>query len=61
MQPDVLDALREDCAPLEAKRAENRARMPGVTAFVDLVRKHFGDGVKVIYASENGHEVGRQT
>lgn len=33
-------------------------RMPMTAELVDRFRKAFGDGVKVIYASENGFEVG---
>lgn len=36
-------------------RADNRARMPTVAAIVDEYREWLG---KVIYASENGHEIG---
>lgn len=36
----------------------NRAKMPWVASIVDECRKHFGDGVKVLYAKENGIELG---
>ena len=32
---------------------DNRLLMPECTKFIDSVRDVFGDGVKVIYASEN--------
>jgi hypothetical protein len=32
--------------------------MPNVARMVDEIRKHFGEGVKVIYAKENGYELG---
>lgn len=38
---------------------DNRKRMPWVASIVDECRKHFGEGVKVIYAKENGIEVGK--
>jgi hypothetical protein len=39
-------------------KADNRARMPTVAAIVDEFRAFLGNGGKVIYASENGHEIG---
>lgn len=38
-----------------------RAEFPKVTAFADQCRKVFGDGVKLVYAEENGRSVGRKT
>ena len=38
---------------------DNRKRMPWVASMVDEFRKHFGQDVKVLYAKENGIEVGR--
>lgn len=38
-------------------KSENRSKMPTVAAFVDAVRAEFGD-VRVIYAKENGIELG---
>lgn len=37
---------------------DNRKRMPWVASIVDEFRKHFGQDVKVLYAKENGIEVG---
>lgn len=39
---------------------DNRKRMPWVASIVDECRKHFGEGVKVLYAKENGIEVGKK-
>ena len=39
-------------------RAENRKRMPLIAAGLDDFRRVFGDGVKLRYASEGGHELG---
>lgn len=39
-------------------REQNRARMPLVAAALDQFRAAFGPGVRVLYASENGHELG---
>lgn len=41
-------------------RDANRTRMPVVAAFVDDMREHFGDGIKVTYAREGGVEKGRR-
>lgn len=38
-----------------------RAAFPKVTAFADQCRKVFGDGVRLVYAEENGRVVGRKT
>lgn len=38
---------------------DNRRKMPTVAAFVDEVRAVFGD-CKVVYAKENGIELGRR-
>jgi len=38
-----------------------RAAFPCVTAFADQCRKVFGNGVRLIYAEENGRSVGRKT
>jgi hypothetical protein len=40
-------------------RAANRAAMPTVAALVDEWRALF-PGLKVIYASENGHVIGKR-
>ena len=41
----------------DEKAAQNRARMPTVAAWVDEYAQW---GAKVIYASEGGHQVGKQ-
>lgn len=38
---------------------QRREAMPECTAFVDEARSVFGD-VKILYASENGHEWGEK-
>jgi hypothetical protein len=43
----------------ERRRAENRLRMPQVTAWVDEMRAAFGDDVRVTYAREGGFVVGK--
>lgn len=37
------------------------AAFPFVTAFADECRKVFGEGVRLVYAEENGRFVGRKT
>jgi hypothetical protein len=45
----------------ERMREENRRRFPEVSAFVDRLREVFGgDQVKVLWAQENGYEVGQK-
>lgn len=41
-----------------SRREENRARMPVIAAFVDSIKAEFGEGVKVLFAKENGYAVG---
>lgn len=40
------------------ERQRNRERMPTIAGVVDEFRRVFGPGVRLRYASENGHEVG---
>ena len=40
------------------EKAKNRANFPASTALLDEFRTHFGAGVKLIYAKENGQEIG---
>lgn len=42
-----------------ARAAANRARMPGTAAEVDAWRAVFGPDVRVLHATEDGHEVGQ--
>lgn len=37
---------------------DNRSKMPWCAAMVDEARKVFGEGVKVLWAKENGIELG---
>lgn len=36
-----------------------RRLFPSVIAFADACRAEFGDGVKLVYANENGREIGK--
>lgn len=38
-----------------------RRLFPDVIAFADAVREEFGDGVKLVYACENGREIGKRS
>lgn len=38
-----------------------RRLFPDVTAFADKVRAEFGNGVKLVYAEENGRKIGKQS
>lgn len=38
-----------------------RKNFPTCVAVADMVRSEFGDGVKMIYARENGKTIGKQT
>lgn len=40
--------------------AKNRAEFPATAQILDEFRKEFGDGVKLIYACEGGHEIGKK-
>ena len=62
---DRVEQMRQQDAAKEAERirlaaeraAENRRRMPWVTAAVDQFREVFGD-VRVVWAKEGGVEIG---
>ena len=43
------------------KKDEVRRLFPKCVAFADHCRGVFGDGVRLIYAKENGREIGKQT
>ncbi len=38
-----------------------RRVFPEVCAFADAVREEFGDGVKLVYACEDGREIGKKS
>ena len=40
---------------------EVRQLFPEVCAFADAVREEFGAGVKLVYACENGREIGKRS
>lgn len=44
----------------EEKREKFRAEFPLSAQSADLFRELFGDGVRLIYAEENGKTIGRQ-
>lgn len=41
-------------------KKEVRALFPLCCEFADPVRNEFGDGVKMVYAEENGRKIGKQ-
>lgn len=41
-------------------QAKNRAEFPAAAMILDEFRKEFGDGVKLLYASEGGCEIGKK-
>ena len=51
---------RSDTMTPKAKAAANRAAMPCTAAEVDAWRAVFGPEIRVLHATEAGHEVGRQ-
>lgn len=44
----------------EEQRAANRAAMPETAKIVDEYRRVFGDGVRLVWAEENGKLVGQK-
>lgn len=42
-------------------REQVREMFPEVTAFADAIRVEFGDGVKLVYAEENGRCIGERS
>ena len=66
MNPRIAEIVRphlDRAAELEAERQEkarrNREQMPHTANNVAYLRQLFGDGIKVKWAIENGHHVGR--
>lgn len=57
----ALDRWKKRAEKAQTNREKNRERMPICTAFIDEIRREFGDGIKVKYASENGVVLGRLT
>jgi len=53
----MVDPVKVKCASKE----EFRSLFPEVTAFADAMRKEFGNGVKLVYAEENGRCVGTKS
>ena len=39
-------------------KSKNRVDFPNAAKIVDEFRRHFGDGVRLVYAKENGKEIG---
>ena len=56
---DISQLIRADLAPAERAAERNRAAFPDVAQIVDDFRAVFGPGVKVLYATENGREIGK--
>ena len=56
--------MDKDVKPVKldgASREEVRRSFPTVVAFADECRKVFGDDVKLVYARENGYEMGKSS
>jgi hypothetical protein len=53
---DVLERPRPP--PATAARQKNRDAFPFTATIIDDMRAHFGNGVRVSYAKENGKTVG---
>lgn len=52
---------RSDAAAERARQAEeNRRKFPRTFEVMVAMRKVFGDGIKLIWASEGGHEIGKK-
>lgn len=57
---NMLQQVEAMAAKSRSKAEENRRRMPKTAEVVDTFRDAFGaDSVRVIWAKENGIEVGR--
>lgn len=41
------------------QRNKNRAEFPNAAAVLDEFRRHFGEGVKLVFAAENGKTIGK--
>lgn len=59
---DAIDAKlrreQEEAARREAARLRFRELFPKTTEFADEARKHFGNGVEILWTFENGQYVG---
>lgn len=59
---DAIDAelqrKQKEAARREAARLRFRELFPKTTEFADEARKHFGDGVEILWTFENGQYVG---
>lgn len=42
------------------QRDKNRADFPNAASVLDEFKTHFGDGVKLVYAAENGKTIGNK-
>lgn len=51
----------EDILSSESSKDKNRAAFPFAGRVVDELREAFGTSVKVLWASENGAEIGRRS
>ncbi len=41
-----------------SQRDKNRADFPNAASVLDEFKKHFGEGLKLVYAAENGKTIG---
>ena len=57
---DILEMIESRKAQTETKRERMRREFPLTAEAVDQLRELFGE-VKVLWLSENGREVGKQT
>jgi len=53
----MVDPVKVICRTAD----ETKAMFPKVTEFADAIRKEFGNGVKLVYAEENGRCVGTRS
>lgn len=56
---EISDLIRADMRCVEDRREQMRKAMPGTAAIVDEFRAAFGQGVKVLRATEGDKEVGK--
>ena len=58
LQRRAAEALAHKAAREDAAR-RNREAMPETAAIVSMFRESFGDGIKVLWAMENGRTAGK--
>jgi hypothetical protein len=57
----LFEQAEAQAAEREAARQRNRERMPVTAATMDAFREAFGNGVRLVWACEDGIEVGRRS